>query len=112
VSRRLSLSSCGAAPPAFYTLPLHDALPIFTYVERGIERGSFAPYRSFIRRAQMRRAARILATSSKKSLCTSQKNERRGAKSSTRSEEHTSELQSRENVVCRLPLATAHRAAV
>ena len=35
------------------------------------------------RRAQMRRAARNLAISSKKSLCTSQKNESRGAKSST-----------------------------
>ncbi len=33
--------------------------------------------------AHMRRAARNFATSSKKSLCTSKKNESRGAKSST-----------------------------
>ena len=49
------------------------------------ERGCFAPYRSFMWRAQMRRAARSLAISSKKSLWMSQKNERRGAKSSTSS---------------------------
>src|SRR5438105_3735161 len=36
-------------------------------------------------RAQMRRAARSFATSSKKSLCTSQKKERRGANASTSS---------------------------
>ena len=48
-------------------------------------RGSFAPYFSRMVRAQIRRAARILAISSKKSLCTSQKNESRGAKLSTSS---------------------------
>ena len=42
-----------------------------------------APKRSFMSRAQSLRAARNLAISSKKSLCTSKKNERRGAKSST-----------------------------
>ena len=47
------------------------------------ERGSFAPKRSFIVFAQMRRAARNLAISSKKSLCELKKNERRGANSST-----------------------------
>jgi hypothetical protein len=44
-----------------------------------------APKRSFMMRAHMRRAARNLAISSKKSLCTSKKNESRGAKSSTSS---------------------------
>jgi hypothetical protein len=33
------------------------------------ERGFFAPYLSFIRRAYIRRAARYLAISSKKSRC-------------------------------------------
>ncbi len=42
-----------------------------------------APYSSRMTRAQIRRAARNFATSSKKSLCTSKKKERRGAKSST-----------------------------
>ncbi len=46
------------------------------------ERGSFASKRSFMTRAQMRRAARYLATSSKKSLWALKKNERRGANSS------------------------------
>ena len=52
----------------------------------------FAPKRSFMMRAHMRRAARNLAISSKKSLCTSKKNESRGAKASTsspRSRQHS-----------------------
>jgi hypothetical protein len=49
------------------------------------ERGSFAPKRSRMWRAQMRRAARSFAISSKKSLWMSKKNESRGAKSSTSS---------------------------
>ena len=49
------------------------------------ERGSFAPNTSRILRAQMRRAARNLAISSKKSRWLSKKNESRGAKSSTSS---------------------------
>lgn len=42
-----------------------------------------APYVSFIQRAQMRRAARNLAISSKKSRCASKKKESPGAKVST-----------------------------
>ena len=49
------------------------------------DRGFFAPNRSRITRCQMRRAARYLAISSKKSLCALKKNESRGAKSSTAS---------------------------
>ena len=47
------------------------------------ERGSFAPKVSRISRAQMRRAARYLAISSKKSIWALKKNDSRGAKSST-----------------------------
>ena len=47
------------------------------------ERGFFAPYRSRSSRAQIRRAARNFAISSKKSMCALKKNESRGAKSST-----------------------------
>ena len=47
------------------------------------EFASLAPKRSVMIRAHMRRAARNLATSSKKSLWAFQKNDRRGAKSST-----------------------------
>ena len=46
------------------------------------ERGFFAPKVSRISRAQMRRAARNFATSSKKSLWLLKKNDSRGAKSS------------------------------
>ena len=47
------------------------------------ERSDFAPKRSFMMRAQMRRAARNFAISSKKSECELKKNEIRGANSST-----------------------------
>jgi hypothetical protein len=47
------------------------------------ERGSFAPKTSRTLRAQMRRAARNFAISSKKSMWLSKKNDSRGAKSST-----------------------------
>ena len=49
------------------------------------ERGFFAPNSSRISLAQMRRAARNLATSSNKSLWELKKKESRGAKSSTSS---------------------------
>ena len=47
------------------------------------ERSARAPYRSRIHRAQMRRAARYLAISSKKSMCALKKKDSRGANSST-----------------------------
>ena len=47
------------------------------------ERGLRAPNVSRSSRAQMRRAARYFAISSKKSTCAFQKNESRGAKRST-----------------------------
>ena len=49
------------------------------------ERSSLAPYFSLSTVAQMRRAARNLQISSKKSTCELKKNEKRGAKSSTSS---------------------------
>ena len=48
-------------------------------------RSVFAPYTSRIQRAQMRRAARSLAISSKKSMCASKKNDSPGANVSTSS---------------------------
>ena len=47
------------------------------------ERSRSAPYRSRIHRAQIRRAARYLAISSKKSMWALKKNDSRGANSST-----------------------------
>src|SRR6266511_6140573 len=84
LQRNLSLSACNAlhrpfffndtATPEIYTLSLHDALPICA--EGGAAAaGVGAPVVS-----------------------------RRCSSSTLRSEEHTSELQSRENLVCRLLL--------
>src|SRR5690606_40529497 len=80
-------------PPATYTLSLHDALPIWPAGRRhrGRRRGRGTPcprgHRAFGRQGDACRRH------GQHGLC------RRG-----RSEEHTSELQSRENLVCRLLL--------
>src|SRR3712207_7160073 len=73
------------APPEIYTLPLHDALPI-----SGLARAP--PRRLGLPRpagGDRRRAGARL---------------RRQARHRARSEEHTSELQSRQYLVCRLLL--------
>src|SRR5436309_12452887 len=71
------------APPEIYTLSLHDALPISRkHFRRRENSGPRPPWLRNCRRGQERFR-----------LC------RRA-----RSEEHTSELQSRENLVCRLLL--------
>ena len=61
------------------------------------ERGSFAPYFSRICVAQIRRAARYFAISSKKSMCALKKKESRGANESTSSprSRHASTTRSR-----------------
>src|SRR5205085_11089171 len=70
------------APTEIYTLSLHDALPICPSA------GCCAPTRSApARLSDTRSAARL-----------------RGSPAPTRSEEHTSELQSQSNLVCRLLL--------
>src|SRR5690606_39456337 len=86
------------APTERNPLSLHDALPIFGESARSIERGSSRPVSGW-----------TLASTGRKPCCqayagpSSQQGETRSA-SSPRSEEHTSELQSRENLVCRLLL--------
>src|SRR5262249_57323857 len=81
------------APTEIYTLSLHDALPICGHAGRSRSRG--APAR------RHRRWARWLARNARPA-------ERRGAwtepTAEARSEEHTSELQSLTNLVCRLLL--------
>src|SRR5690606_40988466 len=94
------------ATPQIYTLSLHDALPISARRGRGIPpapglRGRLAATagtagqttRPGRRRGQRDRCppGRLVARPS-------------GSRRSARSEEHTSELQSRENLVCRLLL--------
>ena len=57
--------------------------PVWVWNRSILERSSLAPKRSVMMRAHMRRAARYLATSSKRLLCAFQKNDRRGANAST-----------------------------
>src|SRR5690606_41568685 len=93
-------------PPDIYTLSLHDALPIS-------EAGSVGPFLARSRTAYPLTAPEpVPAGSAARPACGAPS----GAPSTTvtgmpcrspesaRSEEHTSELQSRENLVCRLLL--------
>src|SRR5690606_41876112 len=96
----LVLSFRDTATPELYTLSLHDALPIFPGV----------------RAESLLQLGRLLGVQEADSLCealnedTPRDNEserlqnRVGSALHRRSEEHTSELQSRENLVCRLLL--------
>src|SRR5436309_6216449 len=82
------------ATNGIYTLSLHDALPI-------CESFPFGPLKaarsSGLAALATEASSRSFAVSARSSSC-------RGETSSNRSEEHTSELQSRENLVCRLLL--------
>src|SRR5690606_41460211 len=101
------LSLTDTATPPTHTLSLHDALPI-------------SPSPPVGDRAQLRRKSRTpcRAPASYRSRCHSRRRNRDGRRCRNaprsagspircrwrRSEEHTSELQSRENLVCRLLL--------
>src|SRR3712207_8327250 len=76
------------ATTEIYTLSLHDALPIYVWLDdrRASHRGTF------------RGVARPVGRAGAPPVCGS-----RGA-AAARSEEHTSELQSRQYLVCRLLL--------
>src|SRR5690606_40176436 len=95
-SPRVSFSA-PPAPTDIYPLSLHDALPIWI--------GILAPR---LARRQSRGRARSLhprldARSARLSVAARRRGWRRSG-GGGRSEEHTSELQSRENLVCRLLL--------
>src|SRR5436305_948335 len=76
------------SPPEVYTLSLHDALPISCTAARRL-----LPARTARRPCQRRRRCRRDPAAGD-----------RGARPCDRSEEHTSELQSRPHLVCRLLL--------
>src|SRR5439155_23399849 len=78
------------APPAIYTLSLHDALPIFFAVQGGPVPGAAGTEAHSPRRS-------VLYRSDGKGRFTD-------VTAGSRSEEHTSELQSRGQLVCRLLL--------
>src|SRR5436309_10835285 len=96
-SARSAFFCTDTAPPEIYTLSLHDALPIFLRRDRGVVPAMIED--QLAAALQERADVRIVAVE--------------------RSEEHTSELQSRENLVCRLllekkkpcerPYGAAHR---
>src|SRR3712207_7276141 len=81
-----------AATTEIYTLSLHDALPIFSRALR------FCPQRSQCGKCAV--AQRIRANATRHFLS----RRRRISRTGCRSEEHTSELQSRQYLVCRLLL--------
>src|SRR5207302_5583358 len=91
------------ASPSLYTLSLHDALPISTVARRPrISSSDMSPCSHHERSegsalwSMQPSAVPSIATRSRDDVCL--------ARSARRSEEHTSELQSRENLVCRLLL--------
>src|SRR5690606_41416547 len=104
----LSISLNDPAPTATDTLSLHDALPISISCSRR-RWASLAPINSRVGvpwatwrqvSARRRSVAACLANRSMRSQALTVA----AAKRVNRSEEHTSELQSRENLVCRLLL--------
>src|SRR5207247_10763917 len=89
-----------------YTLSLHDALPIYSSL--GGRRGRRQPHAKPIRR-QVGPAAKAVTShrtpkADMTTLISLDMAPRHGARSNQRSEEHTSELQSRVDLVCRLLL--------
>src|SRR5256885_13115910 len=97
-------------PPEFYPLPLHDALPISPAVPpaRSERPPPPAPRQAHPRRTPRDRAAREHATicriASTIAVATKRPAARTPPAGTPRSEEHTSELQSPCNLVCRLLL--------
>src|SRR5690606_40757068 len=100
------------APPQIYTLSLHDALPIFVEEARQRAARIEAEARERVSREQTRlrelreevdRLLRQLRRLTEAYLDSPAPGEalNRRPDSDERSEEHTSELQSRENLVCR-----------
>src|SRR5206468_10566819 len=81
-------------PPDISTLSLHDALPI----------SAFAPARAAAASSRRRCRSRTAATVAHPRAPVSSSASRRMMRQVLRSEEHTSELQSRSDLVCRLLL--------
>src|SRR5690606_41951041 len=104
-SLSLHLHRSDHSPPTFYTLSLHDALPIYGPLD-GVDHSVLAPSnRSCTRRLVIRCVGRCSFRRRLRALRSSaQCSHMDRSSTACRSEEHTSELQSRENLVCRLLL--------
>src|SRR5207302_9701440 len=98
------LLSNDTAPTVTYTLSLHDALPIFGIVGECNIQFALDPHSTDYRVIEVN--ARLSRSSALASKATGYPLAYVAAKLALgyRSEEHTSELQSRENLVCRLLL--------
>src|SRR5690606_40900242 len=95
-----------AAPSALHALSLHDALPISPRARHSRRRRRREHARTAARRASAPCASpRCSAPASRRNRARVRSTPRTG----TRSEEHTSELQSREKLVCRLLLEKKKR---
>src|SRR5688572_32340466 len=91
------------APTEIYTLSLHDALPISPPLRRRHHAGARPP-RSHRRRRPARRAAHAGRGGLRRRHLRRPQSHLRRLPTALRSEEHTSELQSQSNLVCRLLL--------
>src|SRR5690606_41975540 len=91
----------GAATSALSTLSLHDALPICRDVEERdlVRAGGVVAARELDRVARVAQVGEVDALDDATGVDVEARDDADG-----RSEEHTSELQSRENLVCRLLL--------
>src|SRR5690606_40647910 len=104
---------CRNAPPtpSPYTLSLHDALPISRPTPRGTESSTTPPCSArspsstgAIERSEIGLATPVLLAPDKFKGSLTAAEVAAALADGIRSEEHTSELQSRENLVCRLLL--------
>src|SRR5690606_40054571 len=102
----LMLLCHGALHAQTYTLSLHDALPISFIFEPGFGRDRIAAFVPGPGSEDRIDVSALGYTSLAEILAVSQQS---GANVLIRSEEHTSELQSRENLVCRLLLDSNKR---
>src|SRR5205085_9173050 len=91
-------------PPPVSTLSLHDALPI----SAALWRASSSSTTAWARPTSLRRASRPASTNVRRSVRSSRvtpgSSPVPGGDPARRSEEHTTELQSQSNLVCRLLL--------
>src|SRR3712207_8833870 len=88
------------ATTEIYTLSLHDALPIWTYADGMASLQKAGHISDAINGAIALANIRITQGRLREAMSTYE----RGLRLATRSEEHTSELQSRQYLVCRLLL--------
>src|SRR5690606_40141035 len=100
----------GPAPAEIYTLSLHDALPIYDYVKsyneemaaKGKSRATDGVEVELNGEKHVLKDGAVVIAAI--TSCTNTSNPAVLMAAGLRSEEHTSELQSRENLVCRLLL--------